>query len=160
MRKSILGGALVLPVLVWTLGAAGDKLCLTCVSSKAQLALTGSFAFPLGLCLPAGEVVPLSGYVHVITKVNRTGLVGNFQLSMAGVSGVGQTSGDLYIGVGTNKRAGIAVVPGLNSLRTEFTLEPTNGCASVPLPVKFTLNFNNDGTLNASTSSVSVGEVT
>ena len=144
MRNWILGGALVLPALVWTL--TGDKLCLPSVSSKAQLALTGSFGFPPRLCLPAGEFVPLSGNVHV--------------LSMAGVSGIGQTSGDLYIGVGTYKRARIAVAPGLNSFTTDFTLEPTDGCASVPLPVKFRLNFNRDGTLNAAASSVTLGGVT
>lgn len=150
----------MLPALVWTLGAAGDNLCITCVSSQAQLALTGSFAFPPGLCAPAGELVPLSGNVHVITRVNPKSLVGNLQVSLAGVSGIGQTSRDLYIGVGTRKRVGIAVAPGLNSFTADFTLEATNGCLSVPMPVKFALNFNRDGTLNASASSVSVKGVT
>lgn len=159
MQRWILGGALVLAALVWAFGAAGDNLCLACVSSQTQLALTGSFAFPPGLCLPAGELVPLSGNVHVITKVNSKRLLGNLQLSMAGVSGIGQTSRDLYIAVGNNKRTGIAVAPGLNSFTTDFTLEPTNGCASVRLPVRFTLNFNRDGTLNSAASSVTVGGV-
>ena len=160
LRKWILGGALMLPALVWTLGAAGDNLCLSCVSSKAQLALTGSFAFPPGLCLPAGELVPLSGNVHVITEINSKRSLGNLQLSMAGVSGIGQTSRDLFIGVGTNKRAGVRISPGPNTFTADFTLEPTNGCASVLLPVEFTLNFNRGGTLNATASSVTVGGVT
>lgn len=157
MRNWVLGGALVLPALVWTLAAAGDNLCITCVSSQAQLALTGSFAFPPGLCIPAGELVPLSGNVHIITRVNPKSFVGNLQISLAGVSGIGQTSRDLYIGVGTSKRAGTAIPPGRNTFTATFTLESTNGCASVPLPLKFTLNFNGNGTLNGTASTISVG---
>ncbi len=76
---------------------------------------------------------------------------------MAGVSGVGQTSGDLYIGIGTNRQAAVTVAPGPTDFPATFTLEPTNGCASVPLPLTFTLVFNSDGTLNVAGSSVRVG---
>lgn len=140
--------------------AAGDNQCPACVLSNTQLALAGSFRFPPDPCLTTGESVSLSGNVHVVTKVDPTTFVGNLHLNMAGVNGVGQTSGDLYIGIGSNKRVGIAIPPGPKVFTATFTLEPTNGCASVPLPLKFTLNFNSDGTLNAAASSVSVGGVT
>ena len=72
--------------------------------------------------------------------------MGNLHLNMAGVSGASRTSRDLYIGIGTSKQVGIAVPPGPNAFTATFTLEPTNNCASVPLPLRFTLNFNSDGT--------------
>ena len=73
--------------------------------------------------------------------------------------GVGQTSGDLYIAIGHYQRQGTAIPPGLNIFTPKFTLETTSGGTSVQLPLKFTLDFNNDGTLNVAASTVSVGGV-
>ena len=132
--------------------------CPTCVLSNADLPLAITFPYSPGARLPGGEFVPLSGRVHVVTEVDPTTAVGNLHLNLAGVSGVGQSSGDLYIGLGTNEQVGVTVASGPNVFTGSFTLEPTDGCAGVPLPLKLTLNFNGDGTLNAAASSVMVEE--
>lgn len=141
------------------IATTGHRHCPACVSSNANLPLATIFRYSPGAGLPGGESVPLSGRVHVVTEVNPTTSVGNLHLNLAGLSGVGQSSGDLYIGLGTNEQVGVTVASGPNVFTSTFTLEPTDGCASVPLPVKFTLNFNGDGTLNAATSSATVGGV-
>ena len=152
-RKSRFIGVSLLVFTCLASSAHGDGPVL----SNTTLALAGDFFLPSDPCLPSGESVSLSGNVHVVTKVNPTTFVGDLHLNMAGVTGVGQTSGDLYVGVGTSKSVGISLSPGPNALTATFTLEPTNGCASVPLPLNFSLNFNSDGTLNVDASSVSVG---
>ena len=140
--------------------AVAYNQCSACVLSNADLPLVDGFQYSPGPGLPGSEFVRVSGKIHVVSKVDPTKFLGNLQISVAGVSGVGQTLGDLYTGVGTNKRAGIRISPGPNTFTVDFTLEPTDGCPSVPLLLKFTLNFNNDGTLNTSASSVVVGGIT
>ena len=137
--------------------ATGHHHCQACVLSNADLPIATIFPYSPGTGLPGGEFVPLSGRVHVVTEVDPTTSVGTLHLNLAGVSGVGQSSGDLYIGLGTNEQVGVTVASGPNVFTAIFTLEPTDGCASVPLPVKFTLDFNGDGTLNVAASSVMVG---
>jgi hypothetical protein len=69
---------------------------------------------------------------------------------MAGVDGVGQTTGNMYIGTGSNKVLGVQLIPNQlpsSPIRANFTLEPTNGLASVPLHLAFELVPNSDGTL-------------
>ena len=142
------------------IATTGRRHCPACALSNADLPLVAIFPYSPGAGLPGGELVPLSGRVHVVTEVDPTTSVGNLHLNLAGVSGVGQSSGDLYIGFGTNEQLGATAASGPSVFTGTFTLEPTDGCASVPLPVKFTLNFSRDGSLNAAASSVTVGGVT
>ena len=159
-RQSRFASLLLLVAGSVAVATTGHRHCPACVLSNADLPLATIFPYSPGAGLPAGEFVPLSGRVHVVTEVNPTTSVGKLHVNMAGVSGVGQSSGDLFIGVGTNEQVGVPVTSGANVFTGTFTLEPTNGCASVPLPLKFTLNFNRDGTLNTAASSVTVGAVT
>jgi hypothetical protein len=96
----------------------------------------------------------------VVTKVGLN-FVTDIHLNMAGVDGVGQTSGSLYIGTGSNKLVDVIVQPQPppNRVQASFTLETTNGCASVPLLLTFELVFGTDGALLPQ-STVSVGGVT
>jgi hypothetical protein len=80
---------------------------------------------------------------------------------MAGVQGTGQASGNLYIGTGSQKFVGVQYPPGPifppgPILPATFTLEATNGCASLPFVVVFTAAFGSDGTLLPE-STVSLG---
>jgi len=138
--------------------AAGDNPCPPWVWSNAQLPLQGNFPFSPDSYLNLGESVALSGWAHVVTKLDPTSFVGNVDLNMSAI-GVGQTSGDLYIAIGRYQRQGTAIPPGLNIFTPKFTLEPTRGGTSVQLPLKFTLDFNKDGTLNVAASTVSIGGV-
>jgi hypothetical protein len=123
------------------------------------LSLQGIFHVPPDPCLPAtGEDVPLAGEVHVVT-VAGPGVVAQIHLNMAGVQGTGQTSGSLYIGTGSNNFVNLPPDPCI-TVPANFTLETTNGCASVPLPVTAGLCFASDGTLLPQSSSVSIGGVT
>jgi hypothetical protein len=93
-----------------------------------------------------------------VTKVGSNQLFDAY-LNMAGVDGVGQTSGSLYIGTGSNKFIGVQYPPipiTPATIVAIFNLEATNGCASAGLPVTFQLRFGSDGTLLAE-STVSVG---
>jgi len=104
--------------------------------------------------------VALAGVVHVVTKVGPN-FVTNVHLNMAGVQGTGQTSGGLYIGTGSQKFVGVQyppspVFPPAPVLPATFTLEATNGCASLPFLVLFTAAFSSDGTL-LTESTVSLG---
>lgn len=139
------------------IATTGHRHCPGCVSSNADLPLATRFPYSPHAGLPGSELVPLSGRVHVVTEVDPTSSIGNLNLNMTGVSGVGQSSGDLFIGAGTNNLTGVRISPGPNTFTADFTLEPTDGCPSVPLLLKFTLNFKADGTLNAAASSVTVG---
>ena len=101
----------------------------------------------------------LAGGVHVATKVGLNFLT-DVYLNMAGVQGTGQTSGGLYIGTGSQKFVGVQwppvpIFPG-GTIFATFTLEPTNGCASLPFFVTFTAAFSSDGTLLPE-STVSLG---
>lgn len=124
-------------------------------TTSLLLPLSDVFFEPPSPCIAAGENVPLAGNVHVVTTYPpepdlRTV---NIYLNMAGVQGTGQTSGSLYIGTGSNKLIGAAYPP--EPFFANFALEPTNGCASVTLPLSFNLVFASDGTLLPE-SSVSV----
>jgi hypothetical protein len=129
------------------------------IVTSLLLPLQGIFRLPTDPCVPAGEDVALAGEVHVVTKTEPS-IIRQIHLNMAGVDGVGQTSGSTYIGTGSNKFVDLPSDPCI-SVQANFTLETTNGCASVPLPVTATLCFAKDGTLLPSPqSTVSVGGVT
>jgi hypothetical protein len=125
------------------------------------LPLAGEFFIPGDPCVPLGEQVVLAGNTHVVTQAfpqNPVKTV-NVYLNMAGVQGTGQTSGGLYLGTGSNKVIGLPWPPEpflTLPVSASFSLEPTNGCASVPLPLNFDLHFASDGTLLPD-SSVSIG---
>jgi hypothetical protein len=73
-----------------------------------------------------------------------------------------KTSGSTYIGNGSNKLPGVQLIPNQfppSPIRANFTLETTNLCASVSLPLTFELVPGSDGTLLPQ-STVSVGGVT
>jgi hypothetical protein len=107
-----------------------------------------------------GEFVSLAGDVHVVTNVGPN-FVTDIYLNMAGVDGIGRTTGNMYIGTGSNKALAVQLVPNgypPSPIRANFTLETTNGLASVPLLLTFELMLGSDGTLLPSPSStVSVG---
>jgi len=93
--------------------------------------------------------------VHVVTKVGPN-FVADIYLNMAGVDGIGQTTGNMHIGTGSNKVLGVQLVPNgfpPGPVRANFTLETTNGLASVPLSLSFELELGSDGSLLPSPSS-------
>jgi hypothetical protein len=110
------------------------------------------------MCI-SGQNVALAGDVHVVTKVGPNFLT-DVHLNMAGVEGTGRTSGSLYVGTGSQKFVGVQyppvpVFPSVPIFAT-FTLEPTNGAASIPFSVTFSAAFGSDGTLLPE-STVSLG---
>jgi hypothetical protein len=98
----------------------------------------GLVLYPLNPCITAGEDVPLAGDTHVVTQVGPTTL--DIYLNMAGIQGTGETSGSLYIGTGSAKVIGLQHPPSpCFPVAASFTLQATNGCADVPLPLLFQL---------------------
>lgn len=81
------------------IATTGHRHCPACTLSNADLPLATIFPYSPGAGLPGGEFVLLSGRVNVVAEVNPTTSVGNLRLNLVGVSGVGQSSGDLFIGV-------------------------------------------------------------
>lgn len=139
-------------------GGTSPVLAATAAAFKTTsllLPLSDVFFEPPNPCVAAGENVPLAGNVHVVTTFPPEPFLRtvNIYLNMAGVQGTGQTSGSLYIGTGSNKLIGVAYPP--EPFLANFALEPTDGCASVTLPLSFNLVFASDGTLLPE-SSVSV----
>jgi hypothetical protein len=122
------------------------------VTTSLLLSLpTGSiFSVSPGPCVPSGEQVSIAGDVHVVTLV-RQGMLMDIHLNMAGVQGTGQTTGNLYIGTGTQKSSNlgqpIGGLEGPEEVQPNFTLEHTDGCASDQFGLTFDLAFGSDGTL-------------
>jgi hypothetical protein len=150
--------AVIVLALSWT-SAAWAPLCPSgCMrTTSLLLPLSGTVSYPGGPIFP-GEFVSLAGDVHAVTQVGPN-FVADIYLNMAGVDGIGQTTGDMYIGTGSNKVLGVQLVPNgfpPAPIRANFTLETTNGLASVPLSLSFELKLGSDGTLLPS-STVSVG---
>jgi hypothetical protein len=140
--------------------AWAQATCSTCKTTSLLLPLAGAIFFPPNPCVPAGENVALAGDVHVVTKVGPNFLT-NVHLNIPGVQGAGQTSGSLYTGTGSQKFIGVQyppspVYPPSPILPATFTLEATNGCASLPFFVTFTAAFGSDGALLPE-STVSLG---
>jgi hypothetical protein len=127
--------------------------CLSCRTTSLMLPLAGAFLIPPDPCVGSGEIVELTGRVHVVSVV-RSDSVADIYLNMAGVHGVGQTTGTTYIGTGANRLLGVALPS--PDFQAGFTLEPTDRCASTALPLAFVLEFGDDGAL-LDTSTVSVG---
>ena len=160
LRNRLFVGSVIAAILAafgWTTpawapapGTGGNSIV-----TSTKLPLSGIFRVPPDPCVPAGENVSLAGEVHVVTKVEPT-IIRQVHLNMAGVDGVGQTSGSMYIGTGSNKFVNLPSDPCI-TVPANFTLETTNGCASVPLPVIAELCFATDGTLLPQSSSVSIG---
>ena len=126
--------------------------------TSALLPLQGTIGHPPDPCVPTGENVSLAGQVHVVTKASPASIA-EIHLNMAGVDGVGQTSGNAYIGTGSRKLVNLPPEPCI-TVEADFTLETTDGCASVPLPVTAGLCFDSSGKLLPQSSSVSIGGVT
>jgi hypothetical protein len=118
-----------------------------------MLPLAGPFLTPPDPCVGSGEIVQLAGQVHVVSVV-RSDSVADIYLNTAGMEGIGQTTGSTYIGTGANRLLGV-LLPS-PAFQADFTLEPTERCASTALPLAFVLEFGEDGTL-LDTSTVSVG---
>jgi hypothetical protein len=160
-RRDFLTGAgsvaIALAAVGWT-RPAWPQACSICKTTSLLLPLSGALFLPPNPCVPAGENVSIAGDVHVVTKVRSNQLFDAY-LNMAGVDGMGQTSGSLYIGTGSNKFIGVQWPPDPITPATIvaiFSLEATNGCASVGLPVTFHLLFGSDGALLVD-STMSVG---
>jgi hypothetical protein len=152
--------AVTLVALGWT-SPAWAPTCPSCTTTSLLLELQGTFFFPPTPCAPSGENVALTGAFHSVTVVGQN-FVTDVYLNMAGVVGVGQTTKSLYILTGSTKFVNVQFPPtpcAPNPIQATFTLETTNGCASVPVPVTFGACFSSDGTLQPS-STVSVGGVT
>jgi hypothetical protein len=75
---------------------------------------------------------------------------------MAGVDGIGQTSGNTYIGTGSTKLVNLPSDP-CTTVEANFTLETTDGCAGVPLPATAGLCFDSGWKLLPQSSTVSIG---
>jgi hypothetical protein len=155
-------GAVVALALGWA-SPAWAPPCTYCTTSGLMLPLSGLVFVPPNPCIgTAGESVSLVGDVHAVTKVGLN-FVADVHLNMAGVNGVGQTTGNMYIGTGSNRFLGVQLIPNQlpgGPIRASFTLEPTDGCASVPLPLTFELVPSSDGTLQtSSTASVAACNV-
>jgi hypothetical protein len=157
MRRQVaVAGAVAvsLATFVWATPAWAPN-CPSCTTTSLMLPLEGIFSSASDPCVPAGELVSLAGEVHVVTRA-APGFIEQIHLNLAGVDGVGQTSGNMYIGTGSNKLTNLLRTDPCTPVQTNFTLEKTDGCASVPLPVSANLCFARDGTLLQS-SSVSIG---
>jgi hypothetical protein len=148
--------AFALPGLGWA--SPASAACTICRTTSLLLPLSGIAFAPIEPCVPTGERVSLAGNLHVVTTVHENWVM-DIHLDMAGVDGIGQTSGASYIGTGSTKFIDLQGGPELDAITTNFTLENTNRCASVPLPVTFQLSFGNDGRLLPE-SNASIGGVT
>ena len=124
-------------------------------SNQPSAPLEGIVSTPGDPCVPTGEDVTLAGEVHVVTQA-RPNFVAMIHLNMAGVEGTGQTRRNMYIGTGADRLLNLQPGDPCFPLQANFTLEKTDGCASVPLPVTARLCLAGDGTL-LSSSTVSVG---
>src|SRR5205823_13902874 len=136
--------------------------CASCKTSFLFLPLSDVFSYPAGPVVPAGENVSLDGHVLVVAHVESV-VGGKFltdiYATMAGVTGVGQTTKKVYIAVGFNKFLDVAypadpIVPA-NPLLATFSIERTARGGSVPLPLTLNLALGGDGKLLPS-STVSV----
>jgi hypothetical protein len=150
--------ALLLLALGWAMPAGAQEVAPTKpVTTSLLLSLpTGSIFFVSpGPCVPQGEQVSLAGDVHVVTLV-RQGMLTEIHLNMAGFQGIGQTTGNLYVGTGSQKFSNLALpLTDVPAVQTNFTLEHTDGCASDTLPLTFHLAFGGGGALlNSSTVEV------
>jgi hypothetical protein len=152
-----LQAAAVAAVVVLALGWASPAwapVCTGCTTTSLFLRLSGVAFYPPTPIIPAGENVALDGEVHVVAHVTAV-VAGNFladiHLNMAGLTGVGQTTGNMYIGTGSSKSLDVAYPPvpifPPTPIRVSFSLEPTNRGGNVPLLVDLGLIFNTDGTL-------------
>lgn len=146
--------ALTLATLGWKSSAALANTTPTPVATSLLLPLAGVFLFPPQplFCNTQGEGVVLAGDIHVVTQVfwpadPGLGRTVNIYLNIAAAPCTGHASGSLYIGSGSAKLIGLAFPPDTVLCVPDFTLEPTNGCASVPLPLNVQLVFASDGTL-------------
>ena len=162
-RRNFLAAAGSVGVAIAALGwtrPAWAPLCPGCKTTSLLLRFAGAIFYPASPIVPAGETVLLEGEVHVVAKVGLNFLT-DVYLNMAGAQGTGQTSGALYIGTGSQKFVGVQyppapIFPRGPVLPATFTLEATNGCASIPFLVTFTAAFGSDGTLLPE-STVSLG---
>ena len=167
-RRYWLQTAGVTAVVVLALGSASPAWapnCSSCKTTSLFLRLSGISFYPPVPVVPAGENVLLDGEVHVVAHVTAV-VSGNFladlHLNMAGVDGIGQTTGNMYIGIGSTKFLDVAWPPGPivppNPIRASFSLEPTNRGGSVPLVLDFGLRFGTDGTLLPSSTVIVASE--
>ena len=154
-RRYWLQAAAVTAILMLTTGWASPAWadCPTCKTTSLFLPVSGVFFFPPNPIIPAGEEVLLTGEVHVVAHV--TAMVGgNFitdlHINMAGLVGTGQTTGNMYVGTGSNKFLDVAWPPHPVSpptpIQATFSLESTNRGGSVPLLLDIALVFGPDGT--------------
>ena len=112
LRSAAVAAAVVL-AFSWT-SPAWAPGCPECKTTSLFLTLSGVFFYPPIPILPSGENVSLTGEVHVVTHVVAV-VGGNFItdvfLNIAGVTGIGQTTGNMYIGTGSNKLVNVAFPP-------------------------------------------------
>src|SRR5690349_19663392 len=109
LRRAGIGTGIVL-ALSWA-SPAWAPPCAYCKTTSVMLQLTGTSFVPPNPCVGAGgEGVSLAGEVHVVTKVGLN-FVTDVHLNMAGVSGAGQTTGNMYIGTGSNKLLSVQLTP-------------------------------------------------
>jgi hypothetical protein len=150
-------GMATLPLLAlgWAMPAGAQEVAPTKpVTSSLLLSLpTGTiFSVAPGPCAPSGDQVSLAGDVHVVTLV-RQGMLTEIHLNMAGFQGIGQTTGNLYVGTGPQKFSNLAQpLTDVPAVQANFTLEHTDGCASDMLPITAHLSFDTAGNLLSRTS--------
>ena len=129
------------------------------VTTSLLLPLRGMSLLPPSPCVPTGEQVALSGYVHAVTAVFPPNPVMpqktvSVFLNTADVTGTGQSTGNLYLGTGAFQQPNIVFPP--SPVSPSFQLQGTDGCMSTALPVTVTLVFDASGNLlPASTAKLS-----
>lgn len=151
LKQPVQSGLLVLVAAgAMVLGAIAVPAAQTKTTSLLLSLPNGSIVgIPPGPCAPSEGVV-LGGDTHVVTQVRSDGV--DVHLNTAGIQGTGLSTGNMYIGTGSQKLT-FATPPDPNTpVNANFTLEHTDGCASTPLGLSFSLSFASDGTLLPSSS--------
>jgi len=127
------------------------------VTTSLFLSLSGNVSAPTEPCLPIGEIVQISGRVHVVSIVPPDPITPiRLHFNLADVMGTGQTSGNTYIGTGAQDFE-FQQVPPDPITPVDFTLQHTDGCRDTVLPVSFTLNFDASGHLVGGSASLQTG---
>ena len=127
------------------------------VTTSLFLSLSGAVFSPSDPCLSNGDIVGISGKVHVVSIVPPDPITPvRLHFNLADVIGTGQTSGNTYIGTGAQDFE-FQQVPPDPIAPVDFTLQHADGCRDTVLPVSFTLNFDASSHLVGGSASLQTG---
>jgi hypothetical protein len=127
--------------------------------AAAHAAATESVKVPIsiGVFIPcaddgAGEVVTLSGNLHIVlrfTQSKRGGIHAGFHFQPQGVSGVGETTGDRYQGTGVTQGQFNATVGVEETFVNNFRIIGQGPGNNFLVHEVFHITFNANGTITA-----------